>query len=225
MKEEIKKLIKSAKIIAGANLVSLLFSGVVAAKNFSEQECKERYEGKPLSSNVDFTSDNGCECDEIEVENAPTERPVFIQKNCRVLKKYSDKECREKFERTVMDRAGFPGFKGCVCEHVFGISDDEGELYEIQSKCRAQTEEEKAFIKLRNKFGYDCIKETPFDMTPEVSMKLEACKILANLKCANIDKQNNGLSREEYFRILQNAKECHVPADRLIKQVIKSQSR
>ena len=226
MKEEIKNLIKSAKVIASANLVSLLFSGAVAAKGFSEQECKARYEGKPLSVNVDFTSDNGCECDEIETEDKATGRTEFIQKNCRVLKDYSDKECRAKFEATVLETAGYPGFKGCVCEKVFGISDDEGEIFEIQTQCRARTAEEKAFVELLNKHGFDCIKATHANSI-ESAMKEPGCKTLANLDCAKVDKPNadNGLSYEEYYRILQQAKKCQAPASQLIKQLIKPNGR
>ncbi len=226
MKKQIKDLIKSAKLVAGANAVALLFAGTVDAKALSEKECKGKYEGKPLSSNIDFPSDYGCECDKIEV-NSKTGEVDFIQKNCRVLKPLSDKECQKQFNGKLVVKDGFAGFKGCECETVAIVMDEEMEFEDsIQGNCRAQTKEEKAFLNLVNLQGYDCIGECESDSRVSC-MKEKGCQTLVNLECVGVEKPNinNGLSYEEYYRILQKAKKCQAPAKKLIEQTIKSQGR
>jgi len=177
MKQEIKNLFTKAKFVAGANLAALLFSGSVAAKDLSDKECQEQFNGKAL------------------ITDSLTN--------------------------------GFPGDKGCTCDDVAVLMDTATANFDsIQGNCRAMTAEEKAFIDLRNNQDYDCIGECQSESLIGC-MKEKNCKTLANLKCANVDKPNieNGLSYEEYYEILKKAKKCQAPADRLIKQTIKSQGR
>ena len=227
MKKEIKKLFKNAKFIAGANLVALLFSGTVGAKSLSDKECQEKYEGKLLAFNTDFPSDNGCECDNVyTMIDQATGNINFVQGNCRRLKPLSDKECKKQFDGKLL-YDGFPGDKGCTCDSGVSVIDETTEDIDfVQENCRAMTAEEKAFLDLFNNQGYDCIGECQSEKRIDC-LKDKNCKILANRKCANVDVPNadNGLSYEEYYNILKKAKKCQAPADKLIKQVIKSQGR
>lgn len=175
MKKEITNLFKNAKFIAGANLAALLFSGSVAAKDLSDKECQEQFNGKAI-----ITGD-------------------------------------------------FPGDKGCDCDNVADVIDAEAGnvYYSVLGNCRAMTAEEKAFIDLRNNQDYDCIGECQQGQKLIDCIKDKNCQTLANRKCANVDvpTADNGLSYEEYYNILKKAKKCQAPADKLIKQVIKSQGR
>ena len=229
MKKEIKKLFKNAKFIAGANLAAFLFSGTVGAKNLSDKECQEKFDGKLLAFNTESATDKGCECDNVyTLFDQTTGNINFVQGNCRAIKPLSTKECKEQFDGKISDRA-FPEDKGCTCDNVADVIDAEAEniYHSVLGNCRAMTAEEKAFLDLINHQDYDCIGECQQGHKLIDCIKDKNCQTLANRKCANVDvpTADNGLSYEEYYEILKKAKKCQAPADKLIKQTIKSQGR